>query len=177
MGRVQEVSTNGGCLVVIADAAAVLGDTKCGDSISVNGICLTVTSLTADSFTVGVSPETLRRTNAGDWHVGLKVNLERAVSALTRMGGHLVQGHIDFCVVISSIVQDPPDAVIYSFSVTNDFLQMIVSKGYVALDGISLTVTAVNYKTREFSVMVSGANLADSLHSGACVFIFEKTGR
>lgn len=147
--------------MTITSCAPILTDVHLGDSIAVNGTCLTVTSyynsksptdtLNAppatshpDTFTIGAAPETLRRTNLGTLGKGSKVNLERAVSAETRMGGHFVQGHVDTVCKILSIT---PDGEALTFRLQprdRSVLRYVVEKGYVTLDGASLTVVAVN---------------------------------
>lgn len=107
------------------------------------GTCLTLTELDHFSFKVGVSPETLRRTNLGDLTTDCGVNLERAVAATTRMGGHFVQGHVD---TVASIIAITPDGNATTFRLQprdKGVLRYIVEKGYVALDGASLTITQV----------------------------------
>ncbi|KAK5051968.1 hypothetical protein LTR84_002772 [Exophiala bonariae] len=148
------VSGGNGTSLTISDCSAILGDAALGDSISVNGTCLTVTEFDATSFKVGVAPETLRRTNLGSLTTGSKVNLERAVSAATRMGGHFVQGHVD---TIASIVSVTPDGNALTFRLApreREVLRYVVEKGYVTLDGASLTVTAVHDVEGWFEVML-----------------------
>lgn len=129
--------------MTITDCADILGDCHLGDSIAVNGTCLTVTEFTSDSFKIGAAPETLRRTNLGSLSKGSKVNLERAVSAETRMGGHFVQGHVDTIATIISRKQDG-EAIVFRLQPRDkSVLRYIVEKGYVTLDGASLTITAV----------------------------------
>jgi riboflavin synthase len=107
------------------------------------GTCLTVTEFDKSSFKVGVAPETLRRTNLGSLEKGSHVNLERAVSAATRMGGHFVQGHVDDIASVESVTPDG-NALTFRFKPRNsDVLRYIVEKGYVTIDGASLTVTRV----------------------------------
>lgn len=137
-------SEDGGTTLTISDAAEILDDCHCGDSISVNGTCLTVTAFDARSFQVGVAPETLRRTNLGSLQQHSKVNLERAVSASTRMGGHFVQGHVD---TVGTILRVAPDGNALTFRFRprdRSVLRYVVEKGYVTLDGASLTVTQVD---------------------------------
>ncbi|KAK5016570.1 hypothetical protein BJ546DRAFT_869982 [Cryomyces antarcticus] len=136
-------SGGGGTSLLISDCSEILDDAHSGDSISINGTCLTVTEFDKSSFKVGVSPETLRRTNLGNLTQNSKVNLERAVSASTRMGGHFVQGHVDTIATIQSIT---PDGNALTFRLQprdKSVLRYIVEKGYVTLDGASLTVTRV----------------------------------
>ncbi|PSN66934.1 Lumazine-binding protein [Corynespora cassiicola Philippines] len=139
----KTASGGGGTSLTIADAQDILGDANLGDSISVNGTCLTVTEFDKTSFKVGVAPETLRRTNLGSLKKGSNVNLERAVSASTRMGGHFVQGHVDTTAAIQSVTPDG-NALTFRFKPRDPaVLRYIVEKGYVTIDGASLTVTKV----------------------------------
>ena len=130
-------------------AEIVMAGTKLGDSIAVNGVCLTVTALGSDSFTVDIMPETLRLTNIGKLHYGAPVNLERAVPADGRFGGHFVQGHVDGTGKVMSLL--PEDgAIIARISALVELMPYIVSKGFIAVDGVSLTVT--DYDDVSFSV-------------------------
>lgn len=132
----------------------ILEDAHLGDSISVNGTCLTITEFSSQSFKVGCAPETLRRTNLGRLRQGGKVNLERAVRADTRMGGHFVQGHVD---TIATIAAKTPDGNALTFRLSpreKAPLRYIVEKGYITLDGASLTITAVNDNEGWFEVML-----------------------
>ena len=121
-------------------ARTVLGGTVLGDSISVEGTCLTVTALGGDWLEVGLSPETMRRTSLGELRPGARVNLERAVAAGARMGGHYVQGHVDG---IARILEQQPDgnSLRLTFSLPSQLERYVVEKGFIAIDGISLTVT------------------------------------
>jgi len=124
----------------------VLEGTRTGDSIAVNGTCLTVTALTNHSFTVGLSPETLRRTNLGLLKVGDPVNLERALAFGGRMGGHYVQGHVDGIGEIVAIVPEG-DSKRVTIRPSARLLPYIVEKGYIAVDGVSLTVAEMGRDT------------------------------
>ncbi|KAJ3163786.1 Riboflavin synthase alpha chain [Geranomyces variabilis] len=168
MGTVRSIvpmdsttSGGGGFSITIGDAEIVLEDVHLGDSIAVEGCCLTVTEFdeARTQFKVGVSPETLRKTSLGDFQVGSKVNLERAMSSTTRVGGHLVQGHVDLPIIIHAITPDPPNSLLLTFHVPQvsgdiDYLRYIIPKGYVTLDGASLTVVSVDTAQRLFSVML-----------------------
>ncbi len=123
-------------------AKTVLGGTKIGDSIAVNGVCLTVTDMSSDSFSADVMPETLRRSSLGELKSGSLVNLERAMAANGRFGGHIVTGHIDGTGKISSVKKEG-NAVLVSIAASQNILRLIVEKGSIAIDGISLTVTGV----------------------------------
>ncbi|PSK55718.1 lumazine binding domain-containing protein [Elsinoe australis] len=139
----QTSSGGGGTSLTISDCADILVDAHLGDSISVNGTCLTVTEFNKNEFKVGVAPETLNRTNLGALQRLGRVNLERAVSAETRMGGHFVQGHVDTVASIVSINEDGNSLRIRFRPREKNVLRYIIEKGYVTLDGASLTITAV----------------------------------
>merc|ERR1712230_268182 len=150
----ESSSGGGGTSLTISNCADVLVDANLGDSISINGTCLTVTEFSKDEFKVGVSPETLRRTNLGSLREGSQVNLERAVSASTRMGGHFVQGHVD---TVATVVSVTPDGNALTFRLQpreKGVLRYIVEKGYITLDGASLTITNVNDEQAWFEVML-----------------------
>jgi riboflavin synthase len=131
-------------------ATEVVKGTKRGDSISVNGVCLTVISLSDKSFDVEIMPETIRRTNLDGLGYGDKVNLERAVPANGRFGGHFVQGHVDNVGKVLS-VKPEEGACIARISAPAHLTRYIVSKGFIAVDGVSLTVTECD----DFSFSVS----------------------
>lgn len=123
-------------------AKKVLEDVNLGDSIAVNGICLTVTAFDGGRFTADVMPETLRRTSLQELKVGSPVNLERALTLSGRLGGHIVSGHIDGVGKILSF-REEKNALLMKVAAEKNLLRYIVEKGSVALDGISLTVAAV----------------------------------
>lgn len=150
-GTVLDVLKNGVSGSVQIQASTVLEGTKTGNSIAVNGVCLTVTKLTKSSFTADVMAETFRRTNLGNLGKNSRVNLERAMAADGRFGGHIVSGHIDGTGIISRIKEEGNAVWIY-ISAPQSILNLIVEKGSVAVDGISLTVAAVSDK--EFAVSV-----------------------
>lgn len=137
VGRVREVSPSR--LVVAARKA--LNGVKVGDSIAVNGACLTVVKRTDSMFLVDLSPETLRRTNLGSLKCGQAVNLERALAFGDRLGGHIVQGHVDGSgKVISAKAEEGQNFYTFRFSIPARLIPYIVEKGFIAVDGISLTV-------------------------------------
>lgn len=158
VGTVNSASPTG---LTIA-AKAVLEDAKAGDSIAVNGACLTVVSRTASSFKVDVVPETFRRTDLGDLKANDIVNLERSVTPTTRMGGHFVQGHVDGT---GDILEMRPDgeAVNVRFNAPPGVLRYVVEKGFIAIDGTSLTVTAVD--DHSFSVTLIPFTMANTTFS------------
>lgn len=128
---------------LLIQANTVLQGTQIGDSINVAGVCLTVTAQSESTFLVGLSPETLRRTNLGTLRAGDPVNLERALTYGGRMGGHYVQGHIDGVAHISAIRHEGESKFI-TITPPADLLKYIVMKGYIAVDGVSLTVAALD---------------------------------
>ncbi|MBQ7477963.1 MAG: riboflavin synthase [Selenomonadaceae bacterium] len=134
---------------IAVEASKVLEDVQMGDSIAVNGICLTVTGFDSRHFTADVMPETLRRTSLQEARPGSPVNLERALSLMSRLGGHIVSGHIDGVGKILSF-QEEKNAILMRIAAEDGLLRYIVEKGSVALDGISLTVAAVTES--EFTV-------------------------
>jgi len=135
VGVVAKISDNG----MTVQASKVLEDVKLGDSIAVNGTCLTAVSFTKGEFSVDLSPETMRRTSLGKLSEGSLVNLERALLASDRMGGHIVQGHVDGTGRIMSTKTDG-DSIIFRVRVPKRLNKYIVEKGFIAVDGISLTV-------------------------------------
>ncbi|MBR1696170.1 MAG: riboflavin synthase, partial [Selenomonas sp.] len=141
VGRIRRIG--GGQLAV--DCAKVVEDVQLGDSIAVNGICLTVTAFDKNHFTADVMPETLRRTSLSELGKGSPVNLERALTLSARLGGHIVSGHIDGTGEILSF-QEEGNAILMKIVAGPDLLRYIVEKGSVALDGISLTVASVTEK-------------------------------
>lgn len=151
VGTIKQIRQNGASAVLTIGAQKVLTDVKLGDSIAVNGICLTVTSFGADYFTVDVMHETLRRSSIGAAVCGSHVNLERAMQAGGRFGGHIVAGHIDGTGTVMAVKRDA-NAVWYTIAAKPQILRYIVEKGSIAIDGISLTVAAVT--DRNFSVSV-----------------------
>ncbi|KAL5358011.1 hypothetical protein BJX96DRAFT_145762 [Aspergillus floccosus] len=136
-------SGGGGTSLTISNCEEILTDAHLGDSIAVNGTCLTVTAFDKTWFKVGVAPETLRRTNLGSLQTNSRVNLERAVLGETRMGGHFVQGHVDTIAKILSVTPEG-NALVFRLQPRDiGVMRYIVEKGYVTLDGASLTVTKV----------------------------------
>ena len=144
-GIVDEIGTvrslQAGRLTIAADR--VLKGTKLGESIDVNGACLTVTAISGNTFSIDVMPETLRRTNLGALHPGEGVNLEQAMAVDGRFGGHFVQGHVDGTGKVSSVVQEG-EALLMKVAAPPDIMHYVVEKGFIAVDGVSLTVTQCN---------------------------------
>ena len=146
IGIVRETSLNR----LAIEAHKVLEGTRVGDSIAVNGVCLTVTSLSGQGFSVDVMPETLRRSNLGRLHYGDHVNLERALQAGGRLGGHLVLGHVDDVGEVVTITAEEA-ARIMRILPPVELMPYIVDKGFIAVDGVSLTIAGLD----DFSFTVS----------------------
>lgn len=143
LGKINGVQKGEKSSVLTINASKVLKNTQLGDSIAVNGVCLTVTSITENSFSADVMAETMRKSNLGSLAVGSSVNLERALTPLTRMGGHIVSGHIDGTGTITSYVKED-NATWVTVKADSDILKYIVQKGSIAIDGISLTVAYID---------------------------------
>lgn len=162
VGKIEKLSRNGDSIRLSIHADKVLEDVKQGDSIAVNGICLTVTSFTGALFTADVMHETLNRTALAKAKAGTLVNLERAMRAGDRFGGHIVAGHIDGTGTITGIRKDS-NAVWFTISAEPKILRYIIEKGSIAIDGISLTVASVC--KNNFSVSVIPHTLSHTVLS------------
>lgn len=150
LGTVSNIKQSGEAMELTIHANSILSDVKLGDSIAVNGICLTVTSFTASSFTVDAMPETMKSTSLCMLKPRSKVNLERAMAANGRFGGHFVTGHIDGVGTIVSKKQHF-NAIYYKIGIPNDLLRYCLQKGSVAVDGTSLTIFDID----ESSITIS----------------------
>ena len=164
-GIVEEVGTVAACgeYGLTMSAAQVLEDLKLGDSISVNGTCLTVVELEGEQFRVDLAPETLRRTSLGELSVGSVANLERPLAAGDRLGGHIVQGHVDATGRVMSI-RPEGDCYIFRVRVPKRLMPYVVEKGFIAVDGISLTVVkrgAASFTISVIPYTLSHTNLKD----------------
>ena len=142
MGTIRSVRRGRSSSVLSVGADKVLSDLKIGDSVAVNGVCLTATSRDEGGFTADVMHETLNRSSLGKLTAGSHVNLERAMAADGRFGGHIVAGHIDGTGAITAIRRDD-NAVWYTVQTPAPLLRYIVEKGSITMDGISLTVAEV----------------------------------
>ncbi len=151
VGTVVKVERKGEGAIITISHSSALDDLKLGDSISVDGVCLTITHMQTPIFCAEASTETVRRTTLGSKKLHQKVNLERALRLNERLGGHLVTGHIDAVGKISFIVPEGASQKI-TFQITRRIAQYLVEKGSVAVDGISLTVNEVS--ADHFSVNV-----------------------
>ena len=150
-GRVKSLTISGSSGKIIIGAFKTLEGTNIGDSIAVNGVCLTVTDIGRTEFTADIMAETARRSSLSKLKPGESVNLERAMSANGRFGGHIVSGHIDGTGTIVSKIEEE-NAVWVQISTSSAILRLIVEKGSIAIDGISLTVAKVSES--DFSVSI-----------------------
>ncbi|MBR1445083.1 MAG: riboflavin synthase [Firmicutes bacterium] len=142
IGKIHSVEKGLNSGKITIAAKKVLEGTNIGDSIAVNGLCLTVTAMGAGYFTADIMPESMRRSNLGGLNRGDEVNLERAMAAEGRFGGHIVSGHID-CTGTISKVEREENAVWVYIDIPEEYLKFVIEKGSAAIDGISLTVAKV----------------------------------
>ena len=152
VGRIKAIRRGNGSAVLEIEAVKVLEGTCVGDSIATNGVCLTVTGMGAGSFDADVMPETLRRSNLGDLRPGDRVNLERALRLDSRLGGHLVAGHVDGTGLVSDRRQED-NAVWFTVAAVPEILRYVIEKGSIAVDGVSLTVAYVDEAVFKVSVI------------------------
>lgn len=152
VGSLKEISLGNGFGNIEINASRVLEETKIGDSIAVNGVCLTVNKINNNSFVADIMGETLDRTNLGALKTGDNLNLERALKLSDRLGGHIVSGHIDGKGKIVSI-DHKEDGTWFTISADKEILKYIIFKGSIAIDGISLTVAYVDNEVFKVSVI------------------------
>lgn len=152
VGRIRSMDQTGNAMRLAVSCEKVLEGVKVGDSIAVNGVCLTVTHHDADSFVTDVMPETMNKTALGQLSIGAPVNLERALAAGDRLGGHFVQGHVDG---VGSILSRTPheNAVLFRIGVSTEWTRWMVDKGSVAVNGISLTIVTVEPEAFTVSII------------------------
>lgn len=163
IGSIRRVSRGAKSSVLTMGADKVLSDVALGDSIAVNGVCLTVTSFTNETFTADVMHETLNRSSLGTLRPGGLVNLERAMAANGRFGGHIVSGHIDGTGMVSEIRKDD-NAIWYTIQAEDNLMRYIVEKGSIAIDGISLTVASVGRNFFQVSIIPHTASQTTLSH-------------
>ena len=149
IGFIDKITSQNNSGQLVIHAKEIQEGTKLGDSIAVNGVCLTVTNVSKTSFTADVMPETLKRSNLGKLQKGSPVHLERAMAANGRFGGHMVSGHIDGTGVISRKKQEG-NAIRLFITTDTPLLRQMIEKGSIAIDGVSLTVITVEQS--QFSV-------------------------
>ena len=152
LGVVKSIAINGASGCITIKARKVLEGTKLGDSIAVNGTCLTVTSINSDGFSADVMAETVRRTSLSQVGKGDMVNLERAMTLNGRFGGHIVSGHIDGTGTITKYKKEE-NAIWVTIKVPEEILDLIVEKGSICIDGISLTVATVSERNFQVSII------------------------
>lgn len=143
LGRVRSLSRGSRSCVIELDARVVTSDLKVGDSVAVNGLCLTATAVTPRGFTADVMPESLARSSLAAARPGTPVNLERAMAANGRFGGHIVSGHVDGTGTVADVRRDV-NAVWFTVKADPEVMRLVVEKGSIAIDGISLTVARVD---------------------------------
>jgi len=165
VGEIRGIKKGERSSILSIKANKVIEDVKLGHSICTNGVCLTVTNIYGNIFDADVMAETLRRSNLGELKVGSKVNLERALSAKGRFGGHIVSGHIDGVGKIVSLEKED-NAIWVTIGAKENILQYIVEKGSIAIDGISLTVAYVDDKVFKVSIIP---------HTGKQTILLSKT--
>jgi len=162
VGHVKALHRGAKSFTLEVEASLVVQDTKVGDSIATNGVCLTVTTLGDHTFTADVMPETVERTALGRLKPGSPVNLERALSLQSRLGGHIVSGHIDGTGRIAACRQDDT-ALWLTVECDSKLLRYIIEKGSVTVEGVSLTVARVD--EHSFSVsLIPHTQLVTTLH-------------
>ena len=152
VGVIKSIRMGAQTAVITIEAEKVLEDIHLGDSIAMNGVCLTVTSFDSHSYSVDIMHESLKRNNLGSMKSGSRVNLERAMAADGRFGGHIVAGHVDGTGKITSMEKDDNAVWIY-IQAEPSVLKYIVEKGSITIDGISLTVAKVDEKSFAVSVI------------------------
>ena len=152
LGRVRQIEHRGEDARIVIEAHSVTEGSRDGDSISVNGVCLTALSVTRDSFAADVSKETLFRSTLGNLKAGSPVNLERAVTPETRLGGHIVQGHVDARGKFLSS-ENHSDSWTFRFGYPKEIAHYLVLKGSVTVEGISLTIANLTNDYFEIAVI------------------------
>lgn len=152
IGKVQGIIKSTKSAKIIINASKVLEDVNLGDSISTNGVCLTVTEFSANRFTVDVMAETMRKSNLDQLTIGEEVNLERALRVGDRLGGHIVSGHIDGTGIITNYEKED-NAIWVTIKAEAEVLRYIVQKGSITIDGISLTVAYIDDKVFKVSII------------------------
>jgi riboflavin synthase len=163
LGVVKSIAINGasGCITIKAEK--VLEGTQLGDSIAVNGTCLTVTSINSDGFSADVMAETVKRTSLSQVGKGDLVNLERAMILNGRFGGHIVSGHIDGTGTITKYTKEE-NAIWVTIKAPDEILDLIVEKGSICIDGISLTVATVSDQDFQVSIIPHTAKETTLIH-------------
>lgn len=152
IGKIKAINRGNRSVVLDIEATKVLEDTKIGDSIATNGVCLTVTDIRENFFSADVMPETMERSNLGGLKLGDRVNLERALCLNSRLGGHLVAGHVDGTGRLTGKMEDD-NAIWLTIAASPQILHYVIEKGSVTIDGVSLTVAYVDEAVFRVSVI------------------------
>lgn len=152
MGIIRDIKNRGESYRISIQCSNIIEGLNIGHSICVSGICLTVNNFDSGSFSADVMPETLRNTNLADLRIGDRVNLERAMGARGRFGGHIVSGHIDGVGTIKNILREK-NAVWFTINADHEILRYVIPKGSIAIDGISLTVQSVDMHNFKISII------------------------
>ena len=163
LGVVKSIAINGASGCITIKAKKVLEGTQLGDSIAVNGTCLTVTSINSDGFSADVMAETVKRTSLSQVGKGDLVNLERAMILNGRFGGHIVSGHIDGTGTITKYTKEE-NAIWVTIKAPDEILDLIVEKGSICIDGISLTVATVSDQDFQVSIIPHTAKETTLIH-------------
>ncbi len=170
IGTIQTVRRGAASSVLTITGDVIFSDLKLGDSVCVNGVCLTAAWIDGKTFTADVMHETLSRSNLGGLRAGSRVNLERAMAADGRFGGHIVSGHIDGIGTVRALERDD-NAIWYTIAAPRSIMRYIVEKGSIAIDGISLTVAAVTDDAFRVSIIphTAGATVLSDRRPGDTV--------
>lgn len=160
IGTIKNIRKGTSSIALTIEGKKIFEDIHIGDSIAVNGVCLTVTSFSNTTFTVDVMPETVGMTSLKDKTIGSKVNLERAMSVNSRFGGHIVSGHVDGLGTIKGIVKED-NSIVFTIATDAAILNYIVYKGSITVDGASLTVSEV--KEDSFSISIIPHTLSNTI--------------
>jgi riboflavin synthase len=151
-GKIDSISIKGNSAVIRIKCSKVLEDSKIGDSIAVNGVCLTATAISSNTFSADISYETIKRTSLANAVAGTKVNLERAMTLTSRLGGHLVSGHVDCLGTIDSITPKG-ESYVLRVRFPSELNKYVAEKGSITIDGISLTIASISGQTFDVAVI------------------------
>jgi len=158
VGAIASITHGDESAVIVIQAPATVAGVALGDSIAVNGVCLTATAITDSTFTADVMVQTLSLTSLGGYAVGDRVNLELAATLEHRMGGHMVQGHVDGVATVASI-QDGPKWQEFTVELPEHLMKYVVAQGSICIEGVSLTVGALNDENNQVTVWLIPATL------------------
>ena len=158
VGTIASMTHGDESAVIVIQAPATVAGVALGDSIAVNGVCLTATAITDSTFTADVMVQTLSLTSLGSYAVGDRVNLELAATLKDRMGGHMVQGHVDGVATVASI-QDGPKWQEFTVELPEHLMKYVVAQGSICIEGVSLTVGALNDEKNQVTVWLIPATL------------------